>query len=195
MPFLSEEIYQRALGDESKSVHLEKWPKADKKLINKKLSSQMQKTREIITQALALRAKAQIKVRQPLSELFITDSAIVRNKDFCELIKEELNVKKISFGKSLELNLQITPELKKEGMIREVIRNIQESRKESNLSPKDQIAVFYEIQGDDLIEEFKDYFLKEGKIKKINKGQAEKPLISKEIEIDNKKIFLSIQKI
>ncbi|HNZ84029.1 MAG TPA: class I tRNA ligase family protein [Candidatus Pacearchaeota archaeon] len=195
MPFLAEEIYQRVIDDKNKSVHLEKWPEADKKLIDKKLSSQMQKTREIITQALAQRAKAQIKVRQPLAELFIADSAIAKNKDLCELIKEELNVKKISFGKSLELDLHITPELKKEGIIREIIRNIQESRKESNLSPKDKIVVFYEIQGDDLMQEFKEYLLKEGKINKIINGRSEKSLISKEIEIDNKKIFLSIQKI
>jgi len=45
------------------------------------------------------------------------------------------------------------------------------------------------------MQEFKEYLLKEGKINKIINGRSEKSLISKEIEIDNKKIFLSIQKI
>ncbi len=195
MPFLSEEIYQRILQDKNKTVHLDNWPKADKKLVNKKLEEQMIKTREIITQALAQRAKAQIKVRQPLKELIINDKSISANKELCGLIKEEINVKKVSFGKNLELDFQITPELKKEGAVREIIRNIQEARKEANLLPKDEIAIFYEIQGDDLFEEFKEYFLKEGKIKKIAKGKIDKALISKEIEIDNQKISLSIQKI
>jgi len=155
----------------------------------------MIKTREIITQALAQRAKAQIKVRQPLKELIINDKSISANKELCGLIKEEINVKKVSFGKNLELDFQITPELKKEGAVREIIRNIQEARKEANLLPKDEIAIFYETQGDDLFEEFKEYFLKEGKIKKIAKGKIDKALISKEIEIDNQKISLSIQKI
>ena len=53
-PFLSEEIYRRcALPGSARSVHLENWPKADKKLINKKLNKKMVKVREIVALALA----------------------------------------------------------------------------------------------------------------------------------------------
>ncbi len=194
-PFISEEIYQRILKNQNKSVHLEKWPKTDKKSIDKNLAEKMNNTRQIITQALALRAKAQIKVRQPLKELFIPNSDIIKNKELSELIKEELNVKKVSLGKEISLDLEITPELKKEGIVRDIIRNIQELRKESNLSPKDQIEVFYEIQGDDLFAEYKEYFQKEGKIKKISKGTPESFIVKKEIEIEDQKISLSIKKI
>jgi isoleucyl-tRNA synthetase len=194
-PFLAEEIYQRTIGNDKKSVHLEVWPKASKSLIDKKIQKEIEEARQIITQALAIRAKAGIKVRQPLKELFIANKTILKNTELCELLKEELNVKNISYKKELGLDLEITEELKKEGMIREIIRNIQESRKESNLQPKDEIEVYYNIDGNDLFVEYKDSFLKEGKIKKLIKGEVVNPIISKQIEIDGQKISISIKKI
>ncbi|PIR71631.1 MAG: isoleucine--tRNA ligase, partial [Candidatus Nealsonbacteria bacterium CG10_big_fil_rev_8_21_14_0_10_37_25] len=133
IPFLSEKIYQRIsyfprwnLGN---SVHLEDWPKGNKKLIDRKLERKMERVREIVSLTLAARAKAKIKIRQPLAGLQIANYELRNEPGLLELIKEEVNVKKIIFGRSLKLETKITPELKEEGMIREVIRNIQEMRK------------------------------------------------------------------
>ena len=74
IPFLSEEIYQRLKNTDyatQNSIHLEGWPKGNKKLIDKRLHKKMEKTRAIVSQALAQRAAASIKVRQPLNELTI----------------------------------------------------------------------------------------------------------------------------
>ncbi|MDO8516017.1 MAG: class I tRNA ligase family protein [bacterium] len=71
-PFFAEGIYQK-LGGET-SIHLEDWPKADKKKINKELIEGMAEVRRVASIALAKRAEAGIKVRQPLAQLRIMNS-------------------------------------------------------------------------------------------------------------------------
>jgi len=117
IPFLAEHIHKQL---QKGSVHLEGWPSKGKN--NKKLEENMKKVREVVATALAERAKEGIRVRQPLAQLIIP---VKMQKDLAELIKEEVNVKKIIFGKTLKLDTKITPELKREGMVREILRHIQ----------------------------------------------------------------------
>ncbi|MFH1894294.1 MAG: class I tRNA ligase family protein [Patescibacteria group bacterium] len=205
LPFVSEEIYQKITGagfDKKKSVHLEEWPESQGKLINKKLNEDMEKAREIVAQALAERAKAAIKVRQPLARLKVKNSKFKVGKDLLDLIKEEINVKEVVFDQNLqkevELDTEITPKLKEEGIVREVVRNIQEMRKKSNLKPKDNIFVRY--SGDAFLEEIlkknEKAILEEGKIKDFLPGPgAEGFKIQQEVAVDGKKILISIKKI
>jgi len=197
VPFLSEKIYQGL--NFSESVHLENWPKADKKLINNKLEGKMNKVREIVTLALAERAKTGIKVRQPLSELRITNYELRKEKELLELIKEEVNVKKITFGKSLKLDTKITPELKEEGIIREVIRNIQEMRKRARLKPKDKIQVRYfgTPELNKILNKNKIFILKEAKVKNLMLGEKPKEVfnVEREMMVDQQKLWLAIKKI
>ncbi len=199
MPFISEELYQR-LGGEKESVHLADYPKAKKELINKKLEKEMKKVREIVTLALAERAKEKIKVRQPLNELRITSYELQREKELLELIKDEINVKKVTFGKTLKLDTKITPELKEEGMVREVIRSIQEMRKKSGLTPKNKISIQYSTASFDLnkiLEKNKDSILKKTLAKDMEIIREEKIVSDKkhEVFIDNEKLRLSIKKL
>jgi len=205
LPFVSEEIYQGIGGGKffkKKSAHLEDWPKFEEKLIDEKLTKDMEKVREIVTLALAERAKVQIKVRQPLSKLKVKSSEFKVGKELLGLIKEEINVKEIIFDeknqKELELDTEITPELKEEGIVREVVRNIQEMRKKSNLKPKDNIAARY--FGDAALEEIlkknEKAILEEGKIKDFLPGKNSKGFkIQQEVTIDGKKLLLSIKKV
>ena len=74
IPFLSEEIYQGISGNNyiaAKSVHLELWPQISKEFIDKELNTQMDHVRQVVTQALAERAKRAVKVRQPLAKLTV----------------------------------------------------------------------------------------------------------------------------
>jgi isoleucyl-tRNA synthetase len=73
IPFLSEAIYKKIKdrGKIENSVHLDDWPKADKKKIDKKLNKKMEEVRRIVALSLAERSKASLKVRQPLRELRI----------------------------------------------------------------------------------------------------------------------------
>jgi len=154
IPFFTEHIYQdfKKSGLKTKeSIHLEDWPKTTKKSVNDKLNKKMEKVREIVKLGLAERAKAQIKVRQVLQELTVKDKTLKNEKDSLELIKQEVNVKKISFGKELKLNTELTNELKEQGIIREVIRNLQQMRKKQNLTPKDIILI--QFKGDHAISE------------------------------------------
>jgi isoleucyl-tRNA synthetase len=181
---------------------LESWTGVDGKFIDEKLNKDMEKTREIVTLALAERAKAKIKVRQPLRELKIKDKEIAGQKDLLGLIKEEINVKEIIYDDkiagSVKLDIEITPELREEGIVREIIRNIQEMRKKSNLKPKDEISVMY--SGDSFLEEIlnknEKVALREGKIRDLKKGKNMKTFkIQQEININEKKILLAIKKI
>jgi len=197
IPFLSEEIYKNLT--KKQSVHLEEWPKVNKELIDEKLEKKMEKVRELVALVLAERAKAGIKVRQPLNELRITNYELKREKELLDLIKEEVNVKNITFGKTLKLDTKITPELKEEGMVREVIRQIQEMRKRAGLKPRDKIQVFYLGSPDlnKILVKNKKSILEKAKVKDlILKEELKKvSLEKKEIKVDQKNLWLVIKKI
>ncbi|MBU4299451.1 class I tRNA ligase family protein [Patescibacteria group bacterium] len=201
IPFLSEEIYQKIAGNVKprQSVHLEDWPKVNEKLIDKKLEEKMERIREIVTQALAERAKAGIKVRQPLNELRITNYELRKERELLGLIKEEVNVKEIAFGKTLKLDTRITPELKEEGIIREVSRHIQEMRKKMGLKPKDKILVFYfgSQNLNEILTKNEKVIVEEGKIKDFQIRAEDKKVftLEKEFEIDRQKLWLGIKRV
>lgn len=139
-PFLSEELYQKMIGGES--VHLLDYPEPGE--IDEQVLSDMARTREIITECLALRMNrddefGQIKVRQPLSKLCYAGEKL--DDFYKQIIAEEVNVKQVDNNKELLLDKKITPELKREGQAREVIRVIQKARKDAGLNVDDRIVV------------------------------------------------------
>lgn len=216
IPFLTEELYQGLKGKGMvESLHLSDFPKADRKLINKSLEEKMRRVRQIVQLALAERAKAGIKVRQPLSKLQVprpkgarlaqqrwaANYKLQKEKELLELLGEEVNVKKITFGKTLKLDTKITAELKKEGLIREIIRNVQEMRKRAGLTPKDKIAVSYfgAPFAKKLLGKNKQFLLKETFSKDLNFLDSDRDklhfLAQKELEVDGQKLFLAIRKL
>lgn len=154
-PFIAEELY-RGLGEwkgKYESVHLESWPELAPDMIHAKLMDQMQSVRELIEQALALRAKAGVKVRQPLARLTINSSSIP--EELYSLIADEVNVKEVIFDKKiagLVLDTEITDRLRIEGHARELIRQINSLRKEQGLSINDHVALQYETTSPELRE-------------------------------------------
>ncbi len=155
VPFLSERIYQEL--DMIDSVHLQDWPKIEKKMINADLEKEMAIIREIASLGLNLRNQAGIKVRQPLGEMkvFVKDRKL--DRECLNILSEELNVKNISevkeivqennwiigeaLGIRISLNTIISDELKEEGTLRDIVRFIQDSRKKSNCTPKDNVIL------------------------------------------------------
>ena len=141
-PFLSEELYQKMTGS-GVSVHLLDFPKTTE-IDDKDVLDNMARTRQIITDALALRMRKsdtedQIKVRQPLSRLTYDGSKL---DDFYEqIIADEVNVKKVENGAALTLDKTITPELKREGYARDLVRAIQSARKNAGLNMDDRIRL------------------------------------------------------
>jgi len=206
IPFLSEEIYQKIQNYESgtRSVHLEDWPKVNKKLFNEKLNKKMEKTREIVALVLAERAKTKIKVRQPLASLKIKNQISKiknENEELLNLIKEEVNVKEIvldnKIEKEIKLDTKITSELKEEGILREVIRNLQEMRKVAGFTPKDMISIQFDGSEkiSDVLIKNKNKIMVETKSRDLKLGRKEKFKIEKEIKVDNEKLSLAIKKI
>ncbi len=150
-PFYAEELYQKLRTEEDlESVHLDVWPLEDKN-VNGDIISRMNKTREIVSRGLEARAKAGIKIRQPLQSL-----SMQRLDVYEELIKDEVNVKEIKYvvSEDVLVDSNITPELAEEGKVRDIIRSIQEMRKEKNLKPKDVMSY---VVPDEEREIFKKY--------------------------------------
>jgi isoleucyl-tRNA synthetase len=203
-PFISEEIFKNLTGKES--VHLENFPKFDAKRIDEKLNEKMTKTRKIIELGLALRAENSVKVRQPLS--FLVTDGLDLEEDFLELIKEEVNVKEVFSDKKREnikwkedkelkvgLNTEIDSQLRLEGEMRELVRQIQQARKEANFEISDRIKVFYQ-DGEEIFNTFQREISAEvlaKKIEKISKAPQEFD-IEKELKVNDKKIKIWLQK-
>jgi len=210
IPFLSEAIYQCSTSKVGQSVHSGDWPKANKRLIDKKLEKKMEKVRGIVSSALAERAKTGIKVRQPLNELKIKTTTLPPPsrksgphyelwKELLELIKEEVNVKQITFGKTLKLDTKITSELKEEGILREIIRNIQEMRKKANLKPRHKISVQYfgTPELNKILAKNKDLILRETLAKDFQLVKKGKRVfdVEKETKVGQEALWLAIKKI
>ncbi len=172
-PFSTEDIWQKLkLSDDTESVHLSSWPEFSKlgKKENKLLAD-MEVTREICRVANSLRQKANIPVRQPLSLLKIKKSDL--GEEYLEIIKDEINVKEIKIDSSMqiEVNLEthISLELRGEGQYRELVRAIQDMRKEKGLNPSDVITLEVKTgtEGQELINKFKDELAKTINAKEI----------------------------
>ncbi|MEI8344202.1 MAG: isoleucine--tRNA ligase, partial [Candidatus Moraniibacteriota bacterium] len=208
-PFMSEEIYKNLTGETS--VHLAEFPMADESLIDEKLNKDMQETRILISLGLQLRADAKVKVRQPLGELLI--EGYQPNEELIDIVKEEINVKKITVkelsplrsnddkwngvSKSVEyhiyLDKEITPELKLEGQAREIVRFIQDMRKEAGYEVENHISVQFEGM-EEVFEKFSDLIARETLADSIEKGNGEGFDLKKELEAEGEKVSISIKK-
>src|SRR3989338_8031492 len=107
----------------------------------------MDETRNLVAAALEERHKQNLKIRQPLNSMRASDKFQWKNlgADYLALAKEEINVKNVVFSQNLadklvEFDLTITPELREEGILRDLIREIQAARKTAGLKPKDKVA-------------------------------------------------------
>lgn len=141
-PFIAEEVYQTLKMEHDKdSVHLELFP--EKNNFDKDILEDMELVREIVTKGLELRSHANIKVRQPLSVFKIKNTKL--STVYLYIIGEELNVKKVEIDSLIELDfyldIEITPELRDEGDMRDIIRKVQDMRKTADLVPTDTVIV------------------------------------------------------
>ena len=170
IPFMAEDIY-RQVCFQKESVHLEDWPKVNKSMIDNKLLAEMDLVRQIVEKGLAARAEVGIKIRQPLAS-YMTSLVDKLAEDLIDLIKEELNVKEIIFGKKDQLDIKVTEELKLEGQTREIIRQINQLRKEQKFTIKDKIII-YQAGFDDIFEKFGDEIRKATITEKVEKGLKE----------------------
>jgi len=203
-PFFSEIIWQELKKEQEKeSVHLADYPKKERKYQNKKILTLMQEIRDMSANALNLRQKENLKVRQPLKELRIKNEKLKGQNELLKILKEEINVKDIFFdynlelGEEIKLDTQLTPELLEEGIIRELVRQVQEERKKQELVPKDKISIILEIHAQKLqlmLEQWKDFIKKETGAEEL-KIQVTPEELKEGISINKEKLRLEIKKV
>jgi len=131
----------------------------------------MKKAREIASQVLSIRVEKGIPVRQVLNSIAVLEKDEIP-EDYMKLVLEEVNVKNVEIVSSLDekeswdqdlsgsvkLDTKITPDLVKEGKLREFIREVQDLRKEAGLSVLDKINLTYKKDPDleDIVSTFYD---------------------------------------
>lgn len=180
VPFMAEELYQKLTGGES--VHLTDWPEVGH--VNELVVKDMETVREYVNQALSLRAAAGLKIRQPLASMTVPTLGEFVN--FEDVLIEELNVKKVVVGEELALDTEITPELHREGLAREVIRRIQAARKEAGLNIDDRIDLSLTTESEELSQAIDEY---------KNTISEETLATSISVKVEGNSLMISLQKI
>ena len=164
-PFLAEELYHNLTGDDE-SIHLKDWLPAGE--INRAMLRDMNALRAAVNDGLSKRAAEGIKVRQPLASAKLV-STISQNTPeevaqfLVDIARDELNVKSVEavIGSELDVSeasaqpsvvydLNITPELKREGLMREIVRHVQSARKKAGLQVDDRIILQLTTNDDQL---------------------------------------------
>jgi isoleucyl-tRNA synthetase len=159
VPFMAEEMYKNLTGKES--VHVSNWPKAKIKEINVHLEEQMSLGRELVTVGNSLRKELKLKTRQPLARAWRQEATKkIDDSNVLDEVLRELNIKhwicekeaeefkstagivnKEINGMTLYLDTTISPELKMEGQVRELLRHVQGLRKEKGYRIQDRIVL------------------------------------------------------
>lgn len=157
-PFLPDHIWRQMVqGTElPSSVHLSDWPSVSKPdTASHKVLEEMKKARSYIVEGLSQRASAGIKVRQPLP--FVEAPEL--SAELMGIVADELNVKAVRAGDKVSLNTEITPELKTEGLARDLVRVIQSARKNAKFNVEDRIKTLVRSGSSEInkaLGEFKD---------------------------------------
>jgi isoleucyl-tRNA synthetase len=224
-PFLAEELYRKLTGGES--VHLLDWPETGS--VDEASLTNMDRIREHINQGLSLRAKAGLKVRQPLASVTLLGSANL-HPNLQEIIADELNVKQVILTPSIpllepddsflegyhrhqgtarpafdlrdlktEIDTTISPELNREGLMREVIRQVQMARKAAGLEVNDRIALQLDTHDAELkvaIREHAETIQAETlAVELTTSGQAAAKGYTVEVKIEAGELAIALQKV
>lgn len=208
-PFVTDYIYKDLTGKES--VHLQDYPKANVKLIDKQLNGQMEQVRKVVELGLSLRAENNLKVRQPLGEMSVEIEAELP-EELMENILDELNIKNFSGdlpamiekagvkfvedrGVKVAVDLTLNDELIEEGIYREIVRHIQDLRKTAGYKAGDRAVVYF--QGDNKIKKIvsvKSKLLMNDTSTQVKEEQPKTIDSEKTIDIEGNKIVLQISK-
>ena len=205
-PFLAEELYHNLTGD-NESIHLKDWMPAGE--IDNSMLRDMNALRTAVNDGLSKRASEGIKVRQPLASVKLIntisqDTPAEVAQFLIDIAKDELNVKSVeivtdseseSAQPSVVYDLTITPELKREGLMREIIRHVQSARKQAGLQIDDRIVL--SISSDDseisqAIDAFADVIKAETLAVELNSAADESEKYDAKIE--GKLVEISLKK-
>ncbi len=220
-PFIADEMYHNLVcsidQNAPESVHLCDFPVAEKTMINSRLIEATSAVIALCSLGRAARAKAGIKIRQPLSKILIKARSKTEKEDLQNLtyqIIEELNVKEVEFVEGeifdeklgfstakegehwVAMSTELSQELQSEGIARELVRRLQTMRRSAGLEITDHIAVYYqgtpEIQ--QVMEQFKDYIREETLSSKLVSNIPPDGAYAEKHRISGTVVLLAIQK-
>ena len=162
----------------------------------------MIEARKLVEKAHAARDEAGIKVRQPLNRLRveIKKYSNIPPESVIKIIREELNIKNIDYVVGLKdeikLDTKLTPELEQEGMLRDLVRQINYLRKKSGLTINDRVNIFWDSKDDKIKEVFAKYLdeLKQQVLAdKIDPGKTE-GVISEQVKVGETEVIITLVK-
>ena len=171
-PFISDAMHRNLSG--GRSVHLADYPSVDAEAFDPNLEEQMAAARRIVEAGNAARDAARIKVRQPLRSIAVPGDPLP--EEIAAIIREELNVKSLQFrAKEVKLDTDITEELKLEGLARELVRMINDLRRQLGFNVEDRVHGRYEAGGmlARAIEKHADYIKRETLALDLQPGREE----------------------
>lgn len=176
-PFITDYMYQELVFNKlegaQESIHLTDYPEADRAYVEQysHLAKEMEIVRKICELGHTLRVANQIKVRQPLGQLHINSTnelVPMLSPWMTRIIKNELNIKEVldkpsivesatlkaaedtSLNITIGLDINISDELKDEGLVRELTRGLQAGRKKKGLQQGDMVTVSLNTDNSDL---------------------------------------------
>ena len=219
-PFVAEEIYRNLVcsvnTEAVESVHLTDFPVADQARVDDELINATRLAMTVCSLGRAARARAGIKVRQPLSKVLIKVRSVSERKALQRLayqVLDELNVKELEFAESeipsdksgyalavdgdyqVAVATELSPELEAEGIAREVVRRLQTMRRSAGLDIADCIDVYY--QGEGLIQQvmvkFADYIKQETLSQKLVLEPSPDGSYTEKYHISNHEVLLGIK--
>lgn len=184
-PFITEKVYQKLFISKGrpKSIHLCSWPKEDEGLVDKKLEEGMETVKKVIEVANSLRQELKVKLRWPVSELFIklkdkkNENSL---KSMDSVLKTMANVEKVSFvrhipkkqkKKSFEQGeIAFGEVLKDKAFLRELVRSIQILRKKERLNVREKIGLWLgtDKKTEKVLEKSRDWVSKEVGASKVH---------------------------
>jgi isoleucyl-tRNA synthetase len=220
-PFVAEEMYQNLVCSvDSKaveSVHLADFPVPDRTQIDAELIEATRLAMTVCSLGRAARAKAGIKVRQPLSMALVKVRSSGEKKALQKLtyqILDELNIKEVEFRDGGEVSdepgyafaaegdywvavaTELSPELEAEGIAREVVRRLQTMRRSAGLDIADHIVTYY--NGGNSIQmvmtKFADYIKQETLSRDLVSAVPPAESYAEKFRISNYEISLAIKK-
>jgi len=201
MPFVTDTMYRNLVTDRPDlpdSVHLTDWPIAAPEWSDDELRRQMAAVRRLVATGLAARNVAGIKVRQPLRAVTIAERPL--RPELEAILLEELNIKSARYqgeGGELALDTEISDELKLEGLARDLVRKIQELRKQSGFAVEDRIRLFY--QGDGILaealERWRDYIATETLAVAVARGGAPDGASTETLRIEGHDLMVSVVRV
>ncbi|MFA6603896.1 MAG: class I tRNA ligase family protein [Patescibacteria group bacterium] len=200
-PFLAEALYAE-VGGPLASVHLDAWPTL-KSLEDATLRTKMEFVRQAASLGLEKRAVAGIPVRQALAKATVR-SVQVFDQWMKEIVAVELNVEAVESevikeakDAAVELDTNITPELRRKGAVRELVRNINDLRKTAGLTVHDRIVLNWNATGEfwpQVFAEHRESLLKDVLAADIAVGSSGE-LGNRELEVAGEKVWLGINKV